>query len=88
MNSRTRFVESTEAPSNRPVEVLDVRRLGPPKPLTRTLERLAELPNETILIQRNDRAPQFLYPKLQDRGYAYETIAQEDETVTVIWSEE
>jgi len=66
-----------------------VRSLGPPEPLQRTLELLAELPDETVLVQRNDRAPQFLDPKLEDRGYAYETVegseASDDEVVTVIW---
>ena len=44
-----------------------------PQPLTRTLERLAELDDETVLVQLNDRAPQHLYPKLADRGYQYDT---------------
>ncbi|WP_058365192.1 DUF2249 domain-containing protein [Haloparvum sedimenti] len=66
------------APTNRPTETLDVRELGPPKPLSRTLERLAELDDETVLIQRNDRVPQHLYPKLSDRGYVFETVEQAD----------
>ncbi|MFC7230945.1 DUF2249 domain-containing protein [Saliphagus sp. GCM10025308] len=78
-------VERTTAPKDRPRTVLDVRSLGPPAPLANTLERLAELPEETVLIQRNDRAPQFLYPKLEDRGYTYETLEIDAEVVTVIW---
>ncbi len=31
------------------------------------------MPGETVLIQCNDRAPQSCYPKLEDRGYSYET---------------
>lgn len=69
-----------------PVETLDVRRLGPPKPLRRTLERLPELDDETVLVQYNDRAPH-LYPKLEDRGYGYETVPGADVTTTVIWAE-
>lgn len=84
---RTSIVDRTDAPSDRPREHLDVRSLGPPEPLRRTLELLADLPDETVLVQRNDRAPQFLYPKLEDRGYRFETIEREDDVVTVVWRE-
>lgn len=87
MQSPDSIVERTEAPSDPPREVLDVRALGPPEPLTTTLERLVELPDERVLVQRNDRVPQFLYPKLEDRGYAYETLELDDEVVTVIWTD-
>lgn len=83
----TSVVDRTGAPSDRPRETLDVRSLGPPEPLRRTLERLVDLPDETVLIQRNDRVPQFLYPKLEDRGYRYETADRDDEVVTVIWAD-
>jgi uncharacterized protein (DUF2249 family) len=63
---------------------LDVRELPPPKPLRRTLERLAELEDGTSLVQLNDRAPQHLYPKLEDRGYTYETDEEGDVVRTVI----
>jgi hypothetical protein len=72
-------------PSDRPVERLDVADAGPPTPLKRTLERLADLPDETVLVQYNDRAPQYLYPKLDDRGYAVETVETGDAVVTAIW---
>ncbi|WP_255171545.1 DUF2249 domain-containing protein [Natrononativus amylolyticus] len=78
-------VARTDAPSTWPREHLDVRSLGPPEPLQRTLERLVELPPETVLVQRNDRVPQFLYPKLDERGYRYETVDLETEVVTAIW---
>ena len=81
----TSVVDRTDAPSDRPRETLDVRSLGPPEPLQRTLESLVELPDETVLVQRNDRVPQFLFPKLEDRGYAHETVEFEEEVVTVIW---
>jgi len=77
-------VEQTDAPSGRAVERLDVRSLGPPKPLKNTLETLADL-DDAVLVQVNDRAPQHLYPKLSDRGYEYETVERADATVTVIW---
>jgi TusA-related sulfurtransferase len=78
------LVEQSDAPEDTPVEELDVRNLGPPKPLSETLETLAEM-DEGVLVQRNDRAPQHLYPKLDDRGYSYETVETDEETVTVIW---
>lgn len=79
------ILERADVSEERPTEVLDVRNLGPPEPLSRTLERLAELPSETVLVQLNDRAPQFLYPKLEDRGYGYETFEAAESTVTVIY---
>lgn len=77
-------LSETEAPSDQPHTELDVRELGPPKPLTETLETLAEM-DGGVLVQLNDRAPQHLYPKLDDRGYTYETIETEEATVTTIW---
>jgi len=78
-------VAETGAPSKAPRETLDVRELGPPKPLANTLERLVDLDDETVLVQLNDRAPQHLYPKLDDRGYEYATVERDDVTVTTIW---
>ncbi|PHQ37494.1 hypothetical protein DJ69_16720 [Halorubrum persicum] len=86
MELETTALERTDAPAERPVETLDVRALGPPEPLRRTLELLADLPNEAVLVQRNDRAPQFLYPKLDDRGYVYETVETDDAVITAIWA--
>jgi len=88
MNTETIAVERTNAPVDRSVETLDVRDLGPPEPLRQTLELLADLPVDTVLVQRNDREPQFLYPKLEDRGYEHETIEIDDTVVTVIWVED
>ena len=78
------LIEDSEAPTDQSVEQLDVRELGPPKPLVETLERLADM-KTGVLVQFNDRAPQHLYPKLDDRGYAYETSETDDAVVTVIW---
>ncbi len=72
------------APTDRPRELLDARELPPPQPLKRTLELLTELDDGTLLVQLNDRAPQHLYPKLEDRGYRYDTIG-EDPVVTAVW---
>jgi len=74
-----------DAPSDAPVETLDVRSLGPPDPLRRTLELLPQVDDDTVVVQYNDRAPQHLYPKLADRGYSYETVAADEGTTTVIW---
>ena len=79
------LISETDAPTDAPTERLDVQSLGPPKPLKLTLERLAELDADTVLVQCNDRAPQHLYPKLKDRGYDFESIEAGDATVTVIW---
>jgi len=77
-------VAQTAAPADAPRERLDVRNLGPPKPLANTLERLADL-DDAVLVQYNDRAPQHLYPELDDRGYDYETVERGGVVVTVIW---
>ena len=83
-----RAVEPTDAPSDRETELLDVRELGPPKPLTETLETLPQLADETAMVQVNDRAPRHLYPKPADRGYAFETVADEGVALTAIGREE
>ncbi|SDR42387.1 DUF2249 domain-containing protein [Natronobacterium texcoconense] len=85
MQSHRSVVERTDAPTDHPRETIDVRTLGPPEPLKTTLETLVDLSDETVLVQRNDRVPQFLFPKLEDRGYAHDTVELEDEVVTVIW---
>ncbi len=78
-------LEATDAPADRPTETMDVRTAPPPEPLRRTLERLAELDDRTVLVQLNDRAPQHLFPRLDDRGYRYETVDADDAVVTAIW---
>jgi len=89
MEDATRSVlEATDAPIDAPVETLDVAAAGPPAPLRQTLELLPELADDVVLVQYNDRAPQHLYPKLDDRDYAYETVEQADATATVIWREQ
>jgi len=77
--------EKIDVPVEGPFERLDVRELGPPEPLVETLERLEALDEEAILVQVNDRVPQHLYPKLDERGYAYDTVETEEATVTAIW---
>lgn len=87
MSEVTGIVAETAAPSDRPRETLDVRELPPPKPLQNTLERLADLDDETVFVQLSDRKPQHLYPKLSERGYEYEAVEADDLVVTVVWRE-
>jgi hypothetical protein len=74
--------EALDVPEDARIERLDVRNLGPPKPLKNTLELLETLDDETVLVQLNDREPQFLYPKLGDRGYRYETVETDEGVLT------
>jgi len=85
MESVAAQLSETAAPADRPRETLDARDLPPPQPLKRTLERLADMDGDAVLVQLNDRAPQHLYPKLDDRGYAYETVDAESAVLTAIW---
>jgi len=72
-------------PADAPTERFDVRNPGPPAPMAETREMLAELDDETVLVQVNDRAPQHLHPKLEDHGYECGTIETDDAVVTGIW---
>jgi hypothetical protein len=40
-----------------------------------------------VLVQYNDRTPQFLFPRLEDRGFAYAAVETDatDAVVTAIW---
>lgn len=87
MATAQEFISKTAAPTDRPIDSLDAGELPPPKPLRNTLERLADLDDETVFVQFNDRAPQHLYLKLDDRGYQYETLETDQQVVTVIWRE-
>jgi len=65
--------------------VLDVRGLGPPEPLERTLEALEGMPAGRSLLQINDRVPAFLLPLLDERGYRYRIGEDERGTLVTIW---
>ena len=54
------------------VPVLDVRDMDPPEPLAHTLAALESLPEDGTLVQINARVPQFLLPKLTERGVTYD----------------
>ena len=79
--------ERTDAPTDGETVTVDVRNLGPPKPLRETLERVETLGGGDVLVQYNDRTPQFLFPRLDDRGYAYAAVETDatDAVVTAIW---
>lgn len=76
-------LNSETIPTRSTHETLDVRELPPPKPLQETLEAVVDL-DEDVLIQINDRQPQHLLPKLDDRGLEYESRG-EDPVYTAIW---
>jgi uncharacterized protein (DUF2249 family) len=64
--------------------VLDVRGLEPPKPMVRVLEALDRLAPGQRLEVRHDRRPIFLYPQLEDRGFAHETDEPEPGLVRIV----
>lgn len=80
--------EFDDVPEDTPIVELDVGDLPPPKPMTETLERLADLSTDAVLLQCNDRAPEFLFPKLEDRGFAHETVETGEVVYTAIWHDE
>ncbi len=65
------------------VVVLDVRGLEPPEPMVRTLAALREMPRDHTLVQINVREPRFLFPRLEEAGYAYEVRRQGEDLVRV-----
>lgn len=56
----------------RDVTVLDVRAMDPPEPLAHTLAALQLLGEGDSLVQINVRVPQFLLPRLAERGFSHE----------------
>jgi len=73
------------APDEARCQHIDAAELPPPEPLTKTLEALEEADDGTVLVQTNDRVPQHLFPKLDDRGYEYVVHEEDGRVVTVIW---
>jgi uncharacterized protein (DUF2249 family) len=64
--------------------VLDVRGLEPPQPMLRVLEALERLGPGAELEMRHDRRPIFLYPQLEERGFAHETDEPEPGLVRIV----
>jgi hypothetical protein len=63
--------------------VIDVRGLEPPEPMLRTLAALVTLPDGAVLVQRNERVPQFLLPILSERGFHYDVDDSASDCVVV-----
>ncbi|WP_144905528.1 DUF2249 domain-containing protein [Halobellus captivus] len=84
MNVEAHLTE-LDVPSDRAIDFLDARELPPPEPLQRTMNRLAELDDAHVFVQLNDRVPQFLFPKLDEQGIAYQTVETDEGVVTAIW---
>ncbi|MFW5919538.1 MAG: DUF2249 domain-containing protein [Halanaeroarchaeum sp.] len=80
----TAVLDSEAVPDRSDHRTLDVRELPPPKPLQETLEALVDL-EDAVLIQVNDRTPQHLFPKLDERGFQYESIG-DGPVYTAIWN--
>lgn len=79
-------VEAT-APAATPAPfrtVLDVRGLEPPEPMVRVLEAIDRLAPGGELEVRHERRPMFLYPQLDERGFAYETDEPEPGLVRIV----
>src|SRR5215510_14389313 len=78
-----RALES-DAGAGRDRTILDVRGLEPPWPMVRVLERLGGLAEGAQLEVIHDRRPVFLYPQLDERGFAHETDEPEPGVVRIL----
>ncbi|MFB6081575.1 MAG: DUF2249 domain-containing protein [Halanaeroarchaeum sp.] len=72
-------------PDDRTLVVVDVRELPPPEPLTETMEAVADLGDDELLVQVNDRVPQHLFPRLDEHGITYESVETDDGALTALW---
>lgn len=68
----TPVVKRIDAVDDATTTHLDVRELTPPEPMMQTLAALEVLPVGHTLVQINSRVPQFLFPVLAERGFAWE----------------
>jgi uncharacterized protein (DUF2249 family) len=75
---------STPAPRARARTVLDVRGLEPPQPMVRVLEEIDRLGPGAELEVHHERRPMFLYPQLDERGFAHETDEPEPGLVRIV----
>jgi hypothetical protein len=53
---------------------IDVRGLAPPEPMIAILQMLDSGEVDTALVAHLDREPIFLYPELDERGWAHELV--------------
>lgn len=63
---------SPQAPAPSPL-VVDARGLEPPQPMAKILETLPRIAGGGQILALTDRRPMLLYPKLEERGFAYST---------------
>lgn len=70
-------------PARRTV-TLDVRGLAPPLPMVLVLERLETLTPDEELEVVHERRPIFLYPQLDERGFAHRTEEPEPGVVRIV----
>jgi len=85
MSTIAAIVDGTDAPSDRPRETIDVRSLGPPRATETDPRDARRAPRGDGSGPAKRPRPQFLFPKLDDRGYTYEPVERDDDVVTVIW---
>jgi uncharacterized protein (DUF2249 family) len=76
--------EGAGEPGADPMRVIDVRGLEPPQPMVRVLEALDRLARGARLEVLHDRRPVFLYPQLEERGFAHETDEPEPGLVRIV----
>jgi uncharacterized protein (DUF2249 family) len=62
---------------------LDVRGLPPPEPFEHIMRALPTLPAGAYLHVHIDREPYPLYEVLRDRGYAWQTTALTDGSISI-----
>jgi hypothetical protein len=53
---------------------IDVRGLEPPEPMVQILRLIDGNPGATVIIAHLDREPIYLYPELEDRGWAHDIV--------------
>jgi uncharacterized protein (DUF2249 family) len=79
----TPVVKRIDAVDDATTTHLDVRELTPPEPMMQTLAALETLSAGHTLLQINSRVPQFLFPVLAERGFAWEIDESQPDRVLV-----
>jgi uncharacterized protein (DUF2249 family) len=79
----TAVVKQTDAVDDATTTHLDVRELTPPEPMMQTLAALEMLGAGHTLVQINSRVPQFLFPALTERGFAWEIDESQPDRILV-----
>ena len=64
---------SRPAPPAGDAIVVDARGLEPPQPMAKILENLPRIAAGGQILAMTDRRPMLLYPKLEERGFAFST---------------